>query len=237
MTAPEAQDPLAEASQRLVRTVDRLSPEEWRAPTILPGWSRAHVVAHLALNAEGMAGALDGVVRGESTPMYASDDARDGDIEGLACAPEAEIRDRLFAGVTLVADALAALEEQHLAASFPRTPGGADVPVAAVPAMRMREVEIHHADLGSGYSAADWPEAFCVALLDVVTDDHAADGPFTVVATDLDLLWDVGGADGPEVHGLASDLGWWLVGRGDGRRLRADGGLPRLGPWRRAPAR
>lgn len=224
-------DALADASQRLVRTVDRLERDEWRSPTLLPGWSRAHVIAHLALNAEGLAGALEGVVRGEATPMYASNEARDADIEELAEAPVAEIRDRLFAGTTRFAEALAALEEEHLSAGFERTPGGSVVPVSAAPSMRLREVEIHHADLGAGYAAAGWSPEFCVELLDAVTLDHADDGPFTVHATDLDRRWDVGGG-GPTVSGTAGDLGWWLVGRGDGTRLTSDGELPTLGAWR-----
>jgi maleylpyruvate isomerase len=236
MSLPDEQDPLAEASQLLARTVDRLESDEWRAPTILPGWSRAHVIAHVALNAEGLAGALEGIVRGEPTPMYASNEARDADIDELAGAPVADIRDRLFAGTTRFADAFAALEAEHLDASFPRTPGGDGVPVAAVMPMRLREVVIHHTDLGAGYAAADWPADFCIELLDVVTVDHGADGPFTVHATDVDRRWDVGGP-GLTVSGSAGDLGWRLVGRGDGTRLSADGDLPTLGPWRRAPAR
>ena len=224
-------DALADASQRLVRTVDRLESDDWLAPTLLPGWSRAHVIAHVALNAEGLAGSLEGVARGEATPMYASDEARDADIEELAAAPVADIRDRLFAATTRFADALAALEDEHGSASFERTPGGPVVPVSAARAMRFREVEIHHADLGAGYAAADWSPEFCVELLDAVTLDHADDGPFTIHATDLDRRWDVGDS-GPTVSGTAGDLGWWLVGRGDGTRLRAEGELPVLGPWR-----
>ena len=50
---------------RLVRTVDGFTGDDWSLPTGLPGWTRAHVVAHLALNAEGLVGALGGVVAGE----------------------------------------------------------------------------------------------------------------------------------------------------------------------------
>ena len=46
-------------TRRLVRTVDALDDEQWPQPSLLPGWSRAHVVAHLLLNAEALAGALE----------------------------------------------------------------------------------------------------------------------------------------------------------------------------------
>src|SRR5690349_6262463 len=99
---------LQDASRRLVRTVDGLSDDDLAGPSLLPGWSRAHVVAHLALNAE----ALDGVVRGlladGLVPMYSSPEARDEDIAELAGAPSSELRARLLAGVAELGEALAA---------------------------------------------------------------------------------------------------------------------------------
>jgi maleylpyruvate isomerase len=66
---------LPEATQRLVRTVDGLDDEALAAPSGLPEWTRGHVVAHLALNAEGMARVLDSRAEGEPTTMYTSDGA------------------------------------------------------------------------------------------------------------------------------------------------------------------
>ncbi len=91
--------------ERLVRTVDGLADADYAAPSALPGWTRAHVVAHLALNAEGLAGALRGVLAGQAVPMYSSQERRDADIEELAQAEPAELRERLLAGVTGLADA------------------------------------------------------------------------------------------------------------------------------------
>ncbi|MFC6341752.1 maleylpyruvate isomerase N-terminal domain-containing protein, partial [Nocardioides hankookensis] len=70
---------LPEATRQLIRTADALDDEEYAAPSGLPGWSRGHVLAHLALNAEGLAGALRGILEGTRTTMYASPEARDGD--------------------------------------------------------------------------------------------------------------------------------------------------------------
>ena len=58
---------IPEATQRLVRTVDSLDDEELATPSGLPDWTRAHVVAHLALNAEGLAGVLRSRIEGEPT--------------------------------------------------------------------------------------------------------------------------------------------------------------------------
>lgn len=231
---------LHRSEQRLLRTVDSLEPEQLAGPSVLPGWSRAHVVAHLALNAEGLAGALDGLAREHVVPVYRSNEARDHDIEALAQGDPSEIRARLFAAGQHLRDALEALDPPQWGGNVPRLPGGPPWPVATLPETRRREVEIHHADLDAGYSHRDWPEDFRLDLLDIATSDHAnsSDSPdFTVHATDAGRSWRVG-ATHPVVQGTAADLGWWLVGRGHGEGLTCSAGdLPRLGPWRRTPAR
>src|ERR671910_2993240 len=68
----------------LNRTVDTLSADDLGAPSLLPGWSRAHVVAHLALNGYALAAVVDGVARGETVAMYESDAQRDAEIDELA---------------------------------------------------------------------------------------------------------------------------------------------------------
>ncbi len=85
-------DLLGDANGRLVRTVDGLRGDDWTAPSGLPDWSRAYVVAHLALNAEALARALHGTVADhDNVPrtMYDSDEQRDSDIAALADASTA----------------------------------------------------------------------------------------------------------------------------------------------------
>jgi maleylpyruvate isomerase len=219
---------LQEASRRLVRTVDGLSDTQLAAPSLLPGWSRAHVVAHLALNAE----ALDAVVRGllaeEPVPMYASPEARDRDIEELAGESSSELRARLLAGTAELAEALAALPEDQRDAVVERTPGSDRTFLAGeVGVMRLREVEIHHADLDAGYTRADWPEAFAGLLVEQLAGRAGA----TLEDTDSDRTWP-GPVGTPTVAGTLPDLGWWLSGRGDGEGLTArDGALPTVAAW------
>jgi maleylpyruvate isomerase len=222
---------LQEASNRLVRTVDGFKGDDWTGPSGLPGWTRAHVVAHLALNAEGLAAALTGIVQDEPVPMYASQEARDRDIEELAGGDPAELRERLLAGCTLYADAWTATPEDALGVTFERTAGGHTVPAGATLGMRLREVEIHHADLDAGYSHADWSPRFCEILLVAMTKREWNE-PFRVAPTDLDGTWSYGDGEGPTVSGTASDLGWWLTGRGSGEGLTSDRGeLPKVGAW------
>lgn len=227
---------LHDATQRLVRSVDALGDEQWRGPSLLPGWSRAHVVAHLVLNAEGLAGALEGLASGAPVAMYVSPEARDHDIEELSLDDVAPVRDRLLASTTRFADAAALLREEDWGATIERVPGGQRFAAAAVPAMRWREVEIHHADLGAGYSRHDWTPTFADAAVDHLAArqaEHVGTAGFTVLLTDLERSREVGsvGAGAPEVRGSAADVAWWLSGRGDGEGLTCDGGLPAIGAW------
>jgi maleylpyruvate isomerase len=223
---------LQEATNRLVRTVDGFQGDDWTTPTHLPGWTRAHVVAHLALNAEGLAGALTGIVQDEPAPMYTSQEDRDRDIEELVSVGDhAELRERLLAGCTLYADAWTALPEDLGGSTFERTTGGPEIPAGATLGMRLREVEIHHADLGTGYTHRDWPSRFCEILLGSMTRREWPE-PFEVSPTDLDGTWRYGEGHGPTVSGPAADLGWWLTGRGSGEGLTSSSGtLPTVGAW------
>ena len=233
MSAANAEpEPLAEASQRLIRTVDRLEDAVWAEPSGLPGWTRSHVVAHLVLNAEGLAGALGGIVQGTPLPMYASQEARDRDIEDLAREAPEVLRTRLLGATTDLADALAAVPEDAWQTSVERVPGGRTFRAASVPGMRLREVEIHHADLDAGYTRADWAPEFAAALIDSMARREVAESSFTVHATDLDRSWTFGPAAGPTVTGRSVELAWWLTGRGAGEELTSDdGGLPGIEGW------
>jgi maleylpyruvate isomerase len=233
--ARDPRDLLPDADRALVRTVDALPDTAYAEPSLLPGWTRGHVVAHLTLNAEGLAGVLHGAHVGEPTTMYASQEARDADIDKLSGADPTELRDRLLAAVGRFAEAVDAMAPDDWAGRFERTPGApTTIALVNVPLMRLREVEIHHADLGAGYTADDWSTEFKVVLLDSLTKLQSA--RMTVRPTDLDRAWHYGGADagdaGPVVTGTSSALGWWLTGRGSGEGLASDSGeLPKMEAW------
>lgn len=229
---PDQLELLTGADQRLVRTVDSLDADGLAAPSLLPGWSRAHVVAHLALNAEGLAGVLDAAARGEQQPMYASPASRDSDIEELANAEVSELRERFLAATHLFARVAALVPDDRWRGRFERTPGGPTFSVATAPLMRLREVEIHHADLGADYTATDWPEAFDVVLIESMTRRPYPE-PFRVLARDLARTWDFGEGDPvANVTGDAAALAWWLTGRGAVADLTVDRDrLPEVPAW------
>lgn len=224
-------DLLPEATQRLIRAVDGLADEEWAAPSALPGWTRAHVIAHLTLNAESLAAVLGGVGRGEAVPMYPSQEARDDGIGQLAAAAPSTVRERFLASGTHFLDAYAEVPDDAWSTTVERVPRGRTFPASAVVGMRLREVEIHHVDLAAGYAPADWPPEFSLLVIEAMTTRGAAQQAFVAHAADLDRSWPLGNG-GPTVTGTAADLAWWLTGRGNGEHLTSnDGVLPGIETW------
>lgn len=223
-------DRLAEATQRLVRTVDALDETSLGAASLLPGWTRRHVVAHVILNAEALARVMDGLARGEARAMYASAPARDADINDLSQAHQTELRDRFLASTTWFAEAARTVPPDGWTGVFERVPSGPVFPRAAIVGMRHREVEIHHADLGVDYTVTDWPEEFLDTVFNQIVADRGETTSMMLRTPDGAVL--VGDGYGPVVTGTRARLTWWLLGRGSGEGLSADPELPTLGAWR-----
>lgn len=229
--APELSEPdltaVHDATTRYLQTVDASTDSLLREPSILPDWSRGHVVAHVALNALGFARALDGVTHEKPAPIYDSQEKRDADIEEYAAFPADRLREVTFDACGRLKEAFD--REYADDATVYRTPGGPVWPVAELLASRSREVEIHHADLLLDYTPSDWPAAFATYLLELAAYDRGDEQDLLLRTPDRDLA--VGDGTGPVITGSAADLAWWLVGRGTGEGL--SGELPELGPWHR----
>jgi maleylpyruvate isomerase len=148
-----------DATQRLLGSARVIADPDLRQPSLLPGWTRAHVLAHLARGADAMRALLIGVRAGEDRPAYASAEARVASIE-LGAAQEA--RD-LVADVADSAMALRTVARQLPDDGWPRSVrilGSAPFPAAQLLTRRLVEVELHHCDLAAGYTPADWEATF-----------------------------------------------------------------------------
>ncbi|MES4888633.1 maleylpyruvate isomerase family mycothiol-dependent enzyme [Streptomyces sp. NPDC096012] len=212
-----------EALLGAVATVDNVSLAE---PSRLPGWSRGHVLAHLARNADALVNVLEG------RPMYESAEARDADIERDAARPLdvqlADLREsaaRLQSAGDAPADWTRTVELRN----------GVTDSASGVPFRRWAEVELHHVDLGLGYELEDLPEEFTRRETDFLARRFSGhrDVP-AVLVTDGTHTWRTGRtADEPEVTvtGRPADVVGWLSGRRDGAALELRGGaLPKLPP-------
>jgi maleylpyruvate isomerase len=173
-----------------------------RRPSLLPDWSVGHVLAHLARNADSHVRLLDAGARGEQADQY------EGGMEGRAAEIE---RDAVLDLVTLVADlGRSAADLEHRWATMPadawqgegRSVAGA-VALSDLPFRRWRETDVHHVDLGLGYTPDDWPAAYVRLELVRMEMLWAARRPMGLTAMPAAAL------AAPPAHRLA-----WLLGRG-----------------------
>jgi maleylpyruvate isomerase len=207
--------------------IDQLTDDDLAAPSALPGWSRAHVVAHLARNADALVNLLTWARTGVETPMYPSREVRDADIVTTAAQLPAELRADFAGACARLAVAIETLPADAWTAEV-RTGQGLMVPATEVPWMRAKEIWVHGTDLRAGLTFADLPADFCTALVDDVLGlfarrEQTPDA--TIVATDVGRTWGSGGA---RVEGPVSAVAAWLT-RSDASGLTGD--VPQAPTW------
>lgn len=153
-----------EGTARFLAAVDSLSDADFAASTGLPGWSRAHVVAHVHHNAQALLRLLHWARTGERTPMYASPEQRDAEIETTAALPAPRLRELVHASVGELAAAVDGLPGQAWDTEVV-TAQGRTVPAREVLWMRTREVAVHAVDLEAGTGFGDLPDGLNAALV------------------------------------------------------------------------
>ena len=233
---------IGEATDRLLASAGALTDTGVREPSVLPGWTRGHVLTHIARNADGLGNLLRWARTGITTPMYASREARQADIEAGAGRSAADLAADVQATAIAFAAEAADLPDEAWTAQVQGLTGP-PIPGRGVLDWRLREVEIHHVDLAVGYRPGDWPGEFVTASLPGVAGEFAGreDTPSCLLQPDGSGLGPL--QIGPEqpappqllVHGSPASLLAWLTGRDDGSGLRVspDGAaLPVLPPWR-----
>ncbi len=213
-----------------------LSDEELRAPSALPGWTRLHVVSHMARNARGLMNLLRWAETGKETPMYPSRAARDADIETGAMLPPGEVRaDALEAGLRF-REAVAALPTAAWGAEV-RTTLGQPVPAIQIPWMRVREVWVHAIDLGSGASFEDVDAEVAGAMLDEAVERAAGiEGCPSVLLVPspphgATLSMGNPSKDALTVRGSVQAMVGWILGRTAGAGLESAGPLADPPAW------
>ncbi len=157
------------------------------AASLCTGWTRAHVLSHLARNADGLSALVRAAADGTGETMYAGDAERDADIEAGAGRPLADLVADVERTAIELAEALPRLASLDPETRVERTPGGQTFRVGMLPALRLREVVYHHVDLDAGFTFADVePELVADFLADEYTR-LGSDGEHRARAADL--LW------------------------------------------------
>ncbi|VVJ24301.1 Maleylpyruvate isomerase [Amycolatopsis camponoti] len=234
-TASEKARALLDAVRKLddewARAIGGLGEPELRAPSALPGWSRAHVLAHVARNADGLKNLLTWANTGVETPMYASPEAREADIEAGARRGAADILADFVASAARFEEYAAGLPDDAWAREA-RNRQGNPVSGTVVARMRVSELTIHLADLDRGYDL-DRVLALLGPLAGEVVqhaiNSRSAHLPALRLVAEGTGEWTMGAAPGATVTGTSGQLLAWLSGRSDGESL--DGDVPRIPAW------
>jgi maleylpyruvate isomerase len=201
------------------RKFAELTDPELDGASLLPGWTRRHIVAHIGYNARAIARLVEWAHTGVERPMYESAAARDEEIDHGATLGPTALRD------------LADHSAVHLDVEWRdlpddawhhtvRTMQGREVPVSETVWMRTREVWIHAVDLANGAVFQDIPAEVLEHLLADITGTWKArgdDADLVLEVTDSGRLMSIGdtASDRPEiVSGTLAGITQWAAGRG-----------------------
>lgn len=193
-----------------------LNNEDFSTPSLLEGWSRSHVVAHVAYNAAALCNLMHWAETGEETPMYESPQARGEEIEyGATLLPDAL---RNFHDHTVARLDVAWRDASEAAWSAEvKTAQGRTVLASETLWMRTREVWIHAVDLDVRATFSDIPEVILSTLLEEIPGKWRAGGlgeDLVLIATDTGQRVAVTENATTEVRGTLAGLVRWAAGRG-----------------------
>jgi maleylpyruvate isomerase len=208
----------------LLVSVDALTREQVRGPTLLPDWSRGHVLTHIARSADSLGRLVEWARTGVEQKQYASEETRTAQIQSGARRSPAELAADIRASAVAFEDAARSLPESkryfelHLRSGEPVT-------AERLLFVRLRELEVHHVDLDVGYTWADIPPDVTSAVIDdIVATMAKREGvpAFRLVATDVELEREIG-LRGPVLSGEQAGLLAWVSGRSPGVGLTVSG--------------
>ena len=227
-----------QATERLYGEVTRLDDRDITRPSLLPGWTRAHVVTHLARNADACVNLLTWARTGIEHPMYASRADRDADIEEGSKRLAQVIREDLLAACARFEAAAERLTGRDWLVQVAHRTGRV-FPAGNVPWMRLFEVWVHLVDLDVGFDFTDIPDAHLTPVLQSAVYPHIQriDGARLPIRVELpggaQRKWEIRAPvainSSGEISGPAPAMVAWLAGRGSGTGLAGE--PPVLTAW------
>lgn len=221
---------LAHETSLLMRTAAGLDDETIQVPSLCEGWTRAHVLSHIARNADALGNLVGWAVTGTPRAMYDSPEARDADIAAGSTRGFAEIFTDLEDSAARFATAATGLAgaPELVEVEMRR---GRKVLGGRLPTLRLMEVLVHHVDLDAGFTFADADPGFVKRAVAISVERMKASGeaPSVTLIGDEGDTWSID--DGHQVvTGSNAALLLWLT-RGDGVGVSSHAGLPRLPSW------
>ena len=197
-------------------------------PSLLPGWERRTVAAHVARNADALVNLCNWARTGVETPMYPSPEAREEAIASSAEAGLDDVLEDVRSASSRLRQALFSLPDGAWEAKV-RAGQGRVVAAEKIPWMRSKEVWIHAVDLDAGPVFADLPLALVVELLSDIFrtwESRQITPDFRIVTSNGSF-----GAGSSTVRGELCDAAAWLTGRSGPERLVFEGPIPSISSW------
>lgn len=215
----------------LLATAATLPPEAAGAPTLCTGWDAAHLLTHVARNADALGNLLAWALDGQERPAYASEESRAADIVQGAARPWPQIVEDVRASAERLRQGAGELAPAGRLEAVVRTRTGTAVAAHQVVSMRILEVVLHHADLQRGYTLDDAEPGWVARTLrrGLRQWEARGDAPGLTLAPTGGEPLTLGGG-GPVVAGTPGRLLLWLA-RGQEAGLRTEGALPEPPPW------
>ncbi|SEJ48200.1 maleylpyruvate isomerase [Arthrobacter sp. yr096] len=240
-TDPGLQEDLLQARRGtafFARKLNELTDAELDGGTLLPDWTRRHILAHVGYNARAIARLVEWAATGVETPMYPSPEARNHDINFGATLSPIALRNLFDHSAVHLSVEWRDLPDANWANQV-RTAQGRTVPATETVWMRTREVWVHAVDLDNGASFSDIPAPVLERLLQDIT------GAWKTRGTDTGLLikvtspagngagltfGDTSAADPTIITGPLPAVVEWATGRG-ATGVTTTGKVPAAPPW------
>ncbi|MEV0495251.1 maleylpyruvate isomerase family mycothiol-dependent enzyme [Streptomyces atratus] len=204
-TFADAREWARTGTELVLAAVEDLDEAGFAADSLLPGWTRKHLAAHVAANGDALCNLVHWAATGEETPMYASPEERAAGIGKGPALSAGELRAWLADSARRLGTDLDELTDEQWQNKVV-TAQGRTVPATELPWMRSREACVHAVDFGTGVTFADLPAGFLSALVDEISTKRGLtelpDGPLPEVAAWL--------AGRPHTLADAPELGPWL---------------------------
>jgi len=204
---------VASAEALVAQFVKNLSNEDVAANSLLPDWSRGHVLSHLANNARGLSNLIEWALTGVQKNMYVSVEQRAIDIENDATRSGKEIIADFLEQSKIFASNLDRLMVGPLLSEEVVLGNGSHVHPHEMTTLRERELLVHLVDLGLEYKANDWTFDFSIKTLKSVSAGKRKESVKYRLLIAGDHTWTMDQNGMIDIFGTPQSLAAWLMGR------------------------